>query len=136
VSLDANRLKGAEYERLVHGCYPPKEHTIEDLKRPEYWAAVAPKLRPWNHIEVYAEDGTWYAHLLVLAVERAHAVVHVLRYDEPGWQLEVRDPPHPRPAVAHHPQDRPPHRQGRPATPRGRRVRPSGASEDRPGLTG
>src|SRR5258708_29080309 len=81
VSLDSHRLRGAEYERVVHGCYPPKEHTIEDLKRPEYWAAVAGKLRPWNHIEVYAEDGTWYAELLVLAVERAHAVVHVLRYD-------------------------------------------------------
>jgi len=73
-------LRGAEYERVVHGCYPPKEHTIEDLKKPEYWAAVAGKLRPWNHIEVYAEDGTWYAELLVLAVERAHAVVHVLRH--------------------------------------------------------
>jgi hypothetical protein len=80
ISLDSHRLKDIEFQRLVMGCYPPKEHTIEDMKRPEYWAAVAGKLRPWNHIEVYSEDGTWYAELLVLAVERAHAVVHVLAY--------------------------------------------------------
>jgi len=82
VTLDSNRLREAEHERLVYRCYPPKEHTIEDLKRPAYWASVTPKLRPWEKIEVCAEDGLWYAELLVTAVERSVAVVHVLKYDE------------------------------------------------------
>lgn len=85
--LDVQRLREAEHERLIWCCYPPASHTIEDLKRPEYWASVAPKLRPWNHIEAYAEDGTWYAELLVLAVERSHAIVHVLN----EYQLSSSD---------------------------------------------
>lgn len=82
VSLEVQQLKGAEFERVIHRAYPPKSHTIEDMRRPAYWATVAQKLRPWEQIEVCAEDGTWFAQLLVLAVERSAAVVHVLSYHE------------------------------------------------------
>ncbi len=79
--LGAERMKGAEFERIVHVATPGHGATIDDLLKPECWAAVAPKLRPWDHVEVRAEDGTYYAELLVLACDRTWAKMHVLKYD-------------------------------------------------------
>lgn len=79
--LGAERLRGAEFERLIYVASPMTGATIEDLLRPEAWAAVAPKLQPWSHVEVRAEDGTYYAELLVLACDRTWAKMHVLKYE-------------------------------------------------------
>lgn len=79
--LGAERLKGAEFERIIYVATPGHGASIDSLMRPECWSAVAPKLRPWDHIEVRAEDGSYYAELLVLACDRAWAKVHILKYD-------------------------------------------------------
>jgi len=55
---------------------------MEDLLRPECWASVAKMLQPWSHIEVRAEDGSYYAELLVTGVDRAWAKVEVLNFRE------------------------------------------------------
>lgn len=39
--------------------------TIEDVLKPEFFAHVARALRPFAKISVLADDGTWYAELLV-----------------------------------------------------------------------
>jgi len=80
--LSADRLRGAEFERIVHTANPPAGHTLEHMLQPAYWAHVAPKLAPWNRIEVRAEDGTYFGELLVLACDRTWARMHVLRWDD------------------------------------------------------
>ena len=54
--------------------------TKENLSDPSFWSHVSIKLRPWNHIEVYAKDGTFYAEYLVLACDRTWAKVRQLVY--------------------------------------------------------
>lgn len=78
--LTADRLKGAEFERVIHTAHPALGHTLEHMLQPAYWAHVAPKLKPWNRIEVHAEDGTYYGELLVLACDRTWARMHVLQW--------------------------------------------------------
>ena len=80
--LGPERLKGAEFERLIYVANPGEGVTMEDLLKPECWASVAKSLRPWSHIEVRAEDGSYYAELLVTGVDRAWAKVEVLNYKE------------------------------------------------------
>ncbi len=82
VVLDVGRLKGAEFERVVHVATPGAEHTRQDMLNPAYWAHVSPKLKPWDRIEVRPEGGLYYAELLVLACDRAWARVHVLRWED------------------------------------------------------
>lgn len=84
--LDASRLKNAEYERTILVAAPGVGHTMEHMLSPAYWAHVAPKLKPWDRIEVRAEDGTYYAELLVLACDRTWARMHVLRWDDLSTQ--------------------------------------------------
>lgn len=52
--------------------------TPADILRGEYWGHVAESLKPWDHIYVRAENGTWYTELLVLQVARAYAAVRPL----------------------------------------------------------
>lgn len=80
--LTADRLKGAEFDRIVHTANPPAGHTLEHMLSPAYWAHVAPKLRPWDKVEIRAEDGTYFAEFLVLACDRTWAKMHVLRWDD------------------------------------------------------
>lgn len=61
-------------------------HTPEKLERkhlvdPSFWAVIARQLRPGDVIECFAQDGTHYGELLVLAADRAYAKVHVLRWE-------------------------------------------------------
>src|SRR5947209_8355484 len=80
--LGPERLKWAEYERNVHVANPGEGITLQDLLRPECWASVTNILRPWSHIEVRAEDGSYYAELLVTGVDRSWAKVEVLNFKE------------------------------------------------------
>jgi len=84
--LTADRLKGAEFERIVHTAAPAAGHTQEHMLQPAYWAHVAPKLKPWDRVEVRAEDGTYYAELLVLACDRTWARMHVLHWHDLSTQ--------------------------------------------------
>ena len=72
------RFAAAEYERTTW-VITVEEGTIpDDLTNPDYYAHVAAKLRPYDRLEVRANDGTWMAELLVLDVSRLWAKVHML----------------------------------------------------------
>lgn len=53
---------------------------LEEMLVPDYWEHVAQKLRPWDHIEVRADDGSFYAHLIVQRAERLLADVRPIQY--------------------------------------------------------
>lgn len=77
VSISANNMQLSEFKRQDWICDADYGHTIEDALKPEYWAHVASQLRPWDHIELRAEDGSWMAEFMVLFCERTYAKVHL-----------------------------------------------------------
>lgn len=79
--ITERRYKLAEHARNVHHVTPEPGHTRAHLENPEYWAPLSRKFIPGDKVEVLAEDGSYYAELLVLACDRAWAKMHVLRWD-------------------------------------------------------
>lgn len=76
--LNPIRMKEGQYERTVWVITAHENTFPDDLSAPEYWSHVATKLRPWDRIEARANDGTWYAELLVLEAGRNWARAQLL----------------------------------------------------------
>lgn len=76
------RFKNAEFERVIYQACPENGVTFEDVCQPEFWSHVAEKLKPMDRIEVLAEDGSYFAELLVVDAGRLFAKVAVLRFVE------------------------------------------------------
>lgn len=72
------RMVWAEQARNVHVVTTEQGTRLEELFSPGYWSSVAIKFTPWDRIEVRAEDGEFYAELLVLSCERNWAKVKLL----------------------------------------------------------
>ena len=68
--LNPIRMKEGQYERTVWVITAHENTDPADLIDPAYWSHVAAKLRPWDRIEARANDGTWYAELLVMEAGR------------------------------------------------------------------
>lgn len=69
------RLQRVGYTNIDREVTVEAGVTLEDVLQPEFWAHVAPSLRPYDELRVRTDDGIWYAHLLVLWVGRAAAKV-------------------------------------------------------------
>lgn len=53
-------------------------HSLTDILVPEYWGHFATQLRPFDKIRCCAEDGSFYAELLVRRTGRQMAIVEML----------------------------------------------------------
>lgn len=82
--LNADRIKDAEYARRFHRVNLPAGLTVEDLSPPEFWGHVSGKFTRGDILEVFAEDNSFYAELLVLDCSRLHAKVEVLLHKKIG----------------------------------------------------
>ncbi len=82
VSLTPTRMKPAEYNRTVYSISIEHGITKEDMSQPKFWAHVASSLRPYDRIEAFAEDGSFYSELLVIACDRTWARVQLLSYHD------------------------------------------------------
>ena len=82
VSISPLRMKLAEYDRQEWVVNAEVGTTIDDVLKFEYWAHIAENMKPYDHIEVRAEDDSWLAYLIVRRVERSAAVVHLLHHYE------------------------------------------------------
>lgn len=78
--LAPNRLKFSEHTRNIFTMTPEAGTPIEALVDKGYWAHVAAKFKPGDRIEVLAEDGEYFAELLVQDAGRLYAKVAVLRH--------------------------------------------------------
>lgn len=78
VPLTSSRLKEADYARRVWRIRPEHGVTLKDVIDPAFWSHVAASLRPFDKIEVLADDGSYYAELLVINCGRLWAKVEVL----------------------------------------------------------
>lgn len=80
--LQPIRLKFAEHERNQWFVVPEHGTPFEALLDPAYWAHVSAKFKPCDEITVNAEDGSYYARLLVQDAGRLYAKVAELQYTE------------------------------------------------------
>lgn len=60
---------------------------VEQIMEPAFWAHTALKMKPFDYIEVRAEDGAWIAELRVLGCDRNWARVHLCHH----YQLTTTD---------------------------------------------
>lgn len=79
MKITKDRFKLAESVRRTHVVTPHHGTTLEEVMKPEYWAHIAAELKAGSHIEVVAEDGSWFAELFVVHAERLWAKMALLR---------------------------------------------------------
>lgn len=82
IKLQPTRLKTAEFERTIYAVSPEDGTKFEGMLHPAYWANVAQKFKTGDRIEVTAENGDWFAELMVVASARLWAKVVPLRFVE------------------------------------------------------
>lgn len=68
--IDESRVQLAEYARQEWIANVEEDTTVDDILQPGFFALVAVKMRPYDHIEVRSDDGTWIANFLVTACSR------------------------------------------------------------------
>lgn len=79
VSLPAARFSLAEHARYLHHADVPAGTSSEALMEPGYWRHVTGRLKKGGRIEALAEDGSYFAELLILDAGKSGAVVTALR---------------------------------------------------------
>jgi hypothetical protein len=77
--IHPSRFKEASVARNVWAVVPEDGTPFESLLDPAYWAHVGERLRPTDRIEVFAEDGSYFAELMVRSAGRLFAHVEALR---------------------------------------------------------
>lgn len=76
--LENGRMEEAEFKRTVMVATAHPGTLPDDLLKPEYWAYVSNRLKPWDEIVVRADDGTWLAKYVVTEAGRTYARVHMM----------------------------------------------------------
>lgn len=77
--IEPNRMRGGEFIRVIYCVTAFDDTQPEDLLVPEYWAHCAQTFKPWDRIEAVANDGTWWAELVVLESGRNWTRMHLMR---------------------------------------------------------
>lgn len=83
-----SRLKLSVDENNSWTFYPEIGTPFETLLEPGFWAHVSAKFKPYDEIRVIAEDGDYYARLLVLDAGKLYAKVKKLEFHDLG-KVEV-----------------------------------------------
>lgn len=98
-----SRFKQAELVRNVWAIVPPAGTAFEEVLDRKYWSHVSTSLKPSDRVEVLAEDGSYFAELIVRATGPQWADVSVLRKcdldavslaDDSAVSVEWRGPHH------------------------------------------
>lgn len=79
--IEEARIKSGDFVRAFYVATAFDNTKPEDLLRPEYWAHFAQKLKLRDRIEVWANDASWVAEVVVLGATKNAADVRVLRVD-------------------------------------------------------
>ena len=90
-SKGPTNLGGKEIEQFRR-CYGiPVSCPVEDALAPEFWAHVSQHLRPFDRLELMAEDRTYVADLIVISAGRGYAKVKLLAMHELAENAEALD---------------------------------------------
>lgn len=79
-----SQVKFEEHAHNIWCVIPEYGTTVEDMKREEYWAAVARQMRHMDEIKVMAEDSSWWAHFIVRNVGHGSVNVGLVNFKEFG----------------------------------------------------
>ena len=79
--IEEARIKSGDFVRAFYVATAFDNTRPEDLLRPEYWAHFAQKLKLRDRIEVWANDASWVAEVVVLGATKNAADVRLLRVD-------------------------------------------------------
>lgn len=93
--ITAGRVKQAEFARNVWVAVAPHGETLESALNPAWWAGVASQFKMWDRIELRAEDGSWFAELVVVAASRLAVDARVIGHTEFDAQPTVVAPSDP-----------------------------------------
>lgn len=69
-----------EHFSTRHVAKIPTGVKLDEVCAPAFWAHHSKDLRPWDEIQARAEDGTWFANLVVLDCSRTWARVRLISY--------------------------------------------------------
>lgn len=78
-SVPPARFHEAVNDRNIWNVSPFAGTVLSDVLKPEYWASVAGRCRPFDRIEVTPEDNTWWAELMVRDVGTKTVTVQLMR---------------------------------------------------------
>jgi len=70
-------LQLTEFGRQDWVATVEEDTNLESVLDPAFWANTAVQMKPYDHIEVRCEDGSWIADLVVLGCDRNWARVHL-----------------------------------------------------------
>ena len=77
--ITGGRFKVREFESTCFSAIAEAGTKFDQVSDPSYWAHVAPQLKPFDEITVRAEDGAWWAKLLVTDSDRNWAKTIVIQ---------------------------------------------------------
>lgn len=77
--LHPSRMQLAEHRRQIWHIVPEHGTALTDLLNPAYWSHISRQMKPTDRIEVSAEDGSYFAELIVIDAGLQFAKVAVLR---------------------------------------------------------
>jgi len=89
------KIEQAEYMRTVWHDVPAPGTPFESVLDPKYWQHVSGFLKPRDRIEVDAEDGSYFAELMVIDAGRLYAKVELMRkhdFAAPGVEAATDSP--------------------------------------------
>lgn len=78
--ITPQRFKLADYERNLWVVTPDAGTTLAEVMKPEFWAHCSHAMKPFDKIEVRAEDESYYAELLVRSAGKNWAVTSILAH--------------------------------------------------------
>ena len=91
VMLGPGQFKQLEVLNNHWQAYAPEGCQIDDLKKTEFWSIWAAKLKPFDRIDVIADDGAWLAECLVIQAAKNWAQIYIRRVDKLIEPVKVED---------------------------------------------
>jgi hypothetical protein len=70
VDIKPSQFSLTEFQRQSITIIAKPDQSIDDVMEPGAWATVSPKVRPWDRVDVIAEDGSYIAELFVVQVSK------------------------------------------------------------------
>lgn len=77
--MKVTQIQGAEFVRNVFAISVPAGTKVADILAPECWMHVASKLSKGDRLEIYPEEGAYFAELIVVAAGKNWARVVLAR---------------------------------------------------------
>lgn len=78
VVASIGNLKPAEAQRNVWVLDAPEGTIEEDLKDTGFWSFISYRLRPFDRLEIRANDGSWLIDAIVIMCDRTWAKIKIL----------------------------------------------------------